>query len=198
MLLEEVHIMDYYIHQIGGINEEKTYKRLISILKLRAIASRSYLEEKGIEFSEFSSPFILKIPKGDEWMYYDDDIHKDRVSLSDPQNRFIRTAIRIKDSQSLTCFDYNYIALAVSREVPIIPREQTKGLAYGEVQVKDKIDLEYVVGLILPISQEQLLDENIMLIVNKISELCTQNNFPLNIYNYEGELLLEKRKSNTK
>lgn len=190
--------MDYYIHQIGGINEEKTYKRLISILKLRAIASRSYLEEKGIEFSEFGSPFILKIPKGDEWLYYEEDIHKDRVSLSDPQNRFIRTAIRIKDSQSLTCFDYNYIALAVSREVPIIPREQTKGLAYGEVQVKDKIDLEYVVGLILPISQEQLLDENIMLAVNKISELCTQNKFPLDIYNYEGELLLEKSRNNTK
>lgn len=43
--------MDYYIHQIGSINEEKTYERLISIFKLRAIASRSYLVEKGIEFS---------------------------------------------------------------------------------------------------------------------------------------------------
>ena len=127
-------------------------------------------------------------------MYYDGDIHKDRVSLSDPQNRFIKKTIELKAHQNFTCFDYDYIGLAVSKDVPIIPKEETKGLALGEVQVKDKIDSEFIIGLILPISKEQWIDEKINMFVNRISELCMKKGLPLNIYNYEDELLKEKVK----
>lgn len=131
-------------------------------------------------------------------MYYNDDIHKDRVSLSDPQNRFIKKAIERKDHQFITCFDYDYIAFAISREVPVVPKEQTKVLALGEVQVQDKIDSEYIVGLILPFSKEQLVDDSTELIIDKISEICNQNDFPLDIYNYEGELLKQKTQKKIK
>ncbi len=150
--------------------------------------------KNGISFSYDDTSFKLDIPQGKEWMYYDEDIHKDRVSLSDPQNRFIKKSIELKDHQTFTCFDYDYIALAVSKDVPIIPKEETKGLALGEVQVKDKIDSEFIVGLILPISKEQLVDEKLNMFVNTISELCMKNGLPLNIYNYEGELLKERVK----
>lgn len=188
--------MEYYIHQIGSINNAKTYERLIKILNSKIIASREFLETAGIQFDydNDDAAFKLNIPKGQEWAYYSEDIHKDRVSLSDPQNLFIRHAIKRKDHQVITCFDYDYIAFAVSREVPIVSKEQTKGLALGEVQVKDKIDSEYIVGLILPFAEEQLQDEATWIIIDKISEICNQNNFPLDIYNYEGELLKKKHK----
>lgn len=190
--------MEYYIHQIGNINEESTYERLIKILKNRMIASRDFLEKSGIKFDYNNASFKLDIPKGKEWMYYEDDIHKDKVSLSDPKNRFIKKAIERKDHQFITCFDYDYIAFAISREIPIVPKEETKGLALGEVQVRDKIDAEYIVGLILPFSEEQLLDVTTELIINKISEICNQNDFPLDIYNYEGKLLKQKNKRKIK
>ena len=186
--------MDYYIHQIGDINEEKTYERLIKILKSKIIASRDYLEKNGIHFDYDNTSFKLDIPTGKEFMYYDEDIHKDRVSLSDPQNRFIKKAIERKDHQFITCFDYDYIAFAISRDIPIVSKDQTRGLALGEVQVKNKIDSEFIVGLILPFSLEQIQDEKNMLIVNKISEICSHNDFPLDIYNYEGYLLKSKNK----
>ena len=185
-------MIDFYIHQIGNINNKKTYERLNKIFQSKVIASRDYLEKNGISFSYDNASFKLDIPQGKEWIYYDDDIHKDRVSLSDPQNRFIKKAIKLKDHQSFTCFDYDYIALAVSKDVPIIAKEETKGLALGEVQVKNKIDIDFIVGLILPISKEQLADEKIHMFVDAIFELCMKNGISLNIYNYEGELLKER------
>ncbi len=191
-------MIDFYIHQIGSINNEKTYERLSKILQSKVIASRDYLEKHGISFNYDNTSFNLDIPQGKEWMFYDSDIHKDRVSLSDPQNRFIKKAIERKDHQNFTCFDYDYIALAISKDVPIIPIDETKGLALGEVQVKDKIDSEFIVGLILPISKEQLVDENLNMIVDIISEFCMKKGLPLNIYNYEGELLKESVKGLSK
>ena len=72
------------------------------------------------------------------------------------------------------------------------------GLALGEVQVSNKIDLEYIEGLILPFSQEQLQHEEIKLFVDKIYEICEKNNLPLNIYNYEGELIKQKSSKKSK
>ena len=187
-------MIDFYIHQIGSINNEKTYERLNKVLQSKVIASRDYIEKNCISFSYDDMSFKLDIPQGKEWMYYDEDIHKDRVSLSDPQNRFIKKAIELKDHQTFTYFDYDYIGLAVSKDVPIIPKEETKGLAPGEVQVKDKIDSEFIVALILPISKEQLVDEKLNMFVNTISELCMKNGLPLDIYIYEGELLKERVK----
>lgn len=161
------------------------------------IASRAFLESNGMQ-PDYNPSFKLDIPKEKEWMYYEDDIHKDRVSLSDPQNIFVKKSIEKKFHHSITCFDYDYIGVAVSREVPIVPKEQTRGLALGEVQVRDKVDSEYIIGLILPFSQEQLLDPTNILIVDKISEICNQNAFPLDIYNYEGELIKSKNTGKTK
>lgn len=149
-------MIDFYIHQIGNIKNEKTYERLISILKSQTISSRDFLEKQGIKFEYDNTSFKLDIPDDKKWTYYEEDIHKDRVSLSDPQNRFIKKAIERKDHQVFTCFDYDYIAFAVSKDVPLVPQEETYGLALGEVQVKDKIDSQYIVGLILPIAEEQL------------------------------------------
>lgn len=159
--------MDYYIHQIGNMNDKNTYERLAKILESRMIASRSFLEKNGIQFDQDNSAFKLDIPEGKEWMYYEDDIHKDRVSLSDPENRFIKKAIEQKDHQFITCFDYDYIAIAISREVPVVPKEQ-------------------------------LVYDTIGLIIDKISEICNQNDFPLDIYNYEGELLKERTQKKIK
>ena len=92
-----------------------------------------------------------------------------------------------------TCFDYDYIAFAVSRDVPLVPQEETHGLALGEVQVKDKVDSQYIVGLILPITEEQMRDEKNIQIVEAFASLCEKNGFPLDIYNYEG-VLLDKKK----
>ena len=191
-------MIDFYIHQIGDVSNEKTYERLIKILQSKVIGSRDYLEKNNISFNYENTSFELKISKGKEWMYYDEDIHKDRVSLSNPENRFIKRAIERKDHKSFTCFDYDYIAFAVSKDVPILSKEETKGLSLGEVQVKDKVDSKYIVGLILPFSKEQLVDGKVNMLINMISEICMKNDFPLDIYNYEGELLKEKEKGLSK
>lgn len=60
--------------------------------------------------------------------YYDVHIHKDRVSLSDPKNKYVKKAIEIKDHQIITCFDYDYIAFAISRDIPIISGKKLKVL----------------------------------------------------------------------
>ena len=185
-------MIDYYIHQIGDIKNEKTYERLLSILKIKKICSRKFLEEQGIKFENDNPSFKLDIPDDKKWMYYDEDFHKDRVSLSDPKNRHIKRAIERKDHQFITFFDYDYIAFAVSRDVPIVPTEQTHGLAIGEVQVYDKIDSEYIAGLILPITEEKLLDEKNIEIIDAIAKICEENDFPLDIYNYEGDLIRQK------
>ncbi len=186
-------MIDFYIHQIGNIQNEKTYKRLINILKSQTIFSRDFLEKQGIKFENDNATFKFDIPENKKWMYYEDDIHKDRVSLSDPQNRFIKEAIEKKKHQMFTCFDYDYIAFAVSRDVPIVPKEETHGLSLGEVQVKDKVDSQYIVGLILPMTEEQVQDEKNVQIVEAFASLCEKNGFPLDIYNYEG-VLLDKKK----
>ena len=190
-------MIDFYIHQIGNIQNEKTYERLISILKSKTISSRDFLEKQGIKFEYDNTSFKLVIPDDKKLMYYEEDIHKDRVSLSDPQNRFIKKAIERKDHQTFTCFDYDYIAFAVSRDVPLVPQEETHGLALGEVQVKDKIDSQYIVGLILPISEEQLQDEQNVQVINTFANVCEKNGFPLDIYNYEGVLLDKKKQIKT-
>ena len=166
---------------------------MISILKSQTICSRDFLEKQGIKFEYDNTSFKLNIPENKKWMYYEEDIHKDRVSLSDPQNRFIKKAIEKKDHQMFTCFDYDYIAFAVSRDVPLVPQEETHGLALGEVQVKDKVDSQYIVGLILPITEEQMQDEKNIQIVEAFANLCEKNGFPLDIYNYEGVLLYKKK-----
>ena len=186
-------MIDFYIHQIGNMQNEKTYERLISILKSQTIGSRDFLEKQEIKFENDNPSFKLDIPENKKWMYYEEDIHKDRVSLSDPQNRFIKKSIEKKAHQMFTCFDYDYIAFAVSRDVPLVPQEETDGLALGEVQVKDKVDSQYIVGLILPITEEQMQDEKNIQIVEAFASLCEKNGFPLDIYNYEG-VLLDKKK----
>ena len=186
-------MIDFYIHQIGNIQQEKTYERLISILKSQTISSRDFLEKQGIKFENDNTSFKFDVPDEKKWMYYEEDIHKDRVSLSDPQNRFIKKSIERKDHQTFTCFDYDYIAFAVSRDVPLIPQEETHGLALGEVQVKDKIDSQYIVGLILPIPEEQMQEEQNVQVINMFANICENNGFPLDIYNYEG-VLLDKKK----
>lgn len=190
-------MIDYYIHQIGNIHNEKTYERLVSILKSQMICSRDYLEKQGINFEYDNKSFKLDISEDKKWMHYEDDIHKDRVSLSDPQNRFIKKAIEKKDHRSITCFDYSYIAFAVSRDVPLVQSQETYGLSLGEVQVKDKIDSQYIVGLIIPISEEQLQDEKTIQIIDAFINVCEKNGLPLDIYNYEGILIGEKKKAKT-
>ena len=184
-------MINYYIHQIGDISNEKTYKRLTDILKSKMICSRGYLERHGNTFDYDNPSFELDASENRAGIYYEEDIHKDKVSLSDPQNRFIKKAIECKDHQIITCFDYRYVAFAISRDIPTVPREETRGLALGEVQVQDKIDSQYIVGLILPITEAELQGQNID-IVNMIAEICRQNGMPLDIYNYEGLLIYEK------
>ena len=166
---------------------------MISILKSQTIGSRDFLEKQEIKFENDNPSFKLDIPENKKWMYYEEDIHKDRVSLSDPQNRFIKKSIEKKAHQMFTSFDYDYIAFAVSRDVPLVPQEETHGLALGEVLVKDKVDSQYIVGLILPITEEQMQDEKNIQIVEAFASLCEKNGFPLDIYNYEG-VLLDKKK----
>lgn len=186
--------MDFYIHQIGNINSKETYDRLSLILNSKVIASRLFLKKMSMIQVTDNPAFKLNIPKGDEWMYYEEDIHENRVSLSDPQNRFIKAAIRRKDHQEITCFDYDYIGIAISRDITIVPQEETKGLAYGEVQVEEKIDATYIIGLIVPISKEELQKDEIKLCLDRIIEICEENNFSLDIYNYEGEKIFEIKK----
>ena len=182
--------MDFYIHQIGDINNEKTYKRLTDILKSKMICSRDFLEKIGVNYSYDNQSFKLDIPKDENGVYYEGDIHKDRVSLSDPRNKFVSKSIELKMHKDYTCFDYDYIAFAISRDVPILKASETRGLALGEVQVKDKIGFEYVTGLIIPSLPEKSNNE----LVEVITNICEQNDTPLDIYNYEGELIYKASK----
>lgn len=183
-----------YIHQIGNINNPKTYETLMSILRTKMISSRVFLEKEfGIVINDNERPFDGNLPKNDFYIITD-ELHKDRVSLSDPNNELVKKSIERKSHSTWTCFDYDNIAFAISKHIEplLVPHTEMKGIVPGEVQVKDKIDSEYIIGLILPLSQEQLLDKNNMSFVDKISEMCKQNNFPLDIYNYEGELIKRK------
>ena len=88
--------MDYYIHQIGDLNNSRTIEKLISILEQKTICSREILERKGINYEYNNRSFRLDISKNKRGLFYDNNIHKDRVSLSDPYNRFIARAIKKK------------------------------------------------------------------------------------------------------
>lgn len=66
------------------------------ILKRQTISSRDFLEKQGIKIENDNASFKLDIPENKKWMYYEEDIHKDRVSLSDPQNKFIKNQLREK------------------------------------------------------------------------------------------------------
>ena len=55
------------------------------------------------------------------------------------------------------------------------------------------MDSQYIVGLILPITEEQMQDEKNIQTVEAVASLCEKNGFPLDIYNYEG-VLLDKKK----
>ena len=189
-------MLDYYIHQIGDINNPETYNRLKSILDTKFIHSRKKLKEVGIIHNYENKSYKLNIPPEKEHMYYMDDIHYDRVSLSDPNNRFIKHAIKRKDHNSFTCFDYNYIAFAISKDIKIVSSEETHSLALGEIQVQDSIGEEFNKGIILPFEVDDLNNENILKIIDMISVLCDKSGIPLDIYNYKGELL--KKKSNKK
>ena len=50
-------MIDFYIHQIGNIQNEKTYKRLIMILKRQTISSRDFLEKQGIKIENDNASF---------------------------------------------------------------------------------------------------------------------------------------------
>lgn len=191
-------MLEYYIHQIGDISDSKTYNRLKLILAAKCIYSRKKLEEMGLVYSSGNSPFKFDIPHEKEYKYYMDDIHFDRVSLSDPNNKFIKKAIRMKSHKVINCFDYNYIAFAISKDIKVVPSEETHGLELGEVQVQDLVSEEYIKGIILPFEKKDLYNENILKIVDMISEFCNKKGMPLDIYNYEGELLKEKTNKKAK
>ena len=202
-------MIDYYIHQIGPIDKDYTYNRLNSILEMKVIGSRDYLEKNGIIQDERNQSFRIRdynekdnCPNTENKfnkniynnidIYINADLHKNRVSLSDPHNHFIKKSIRNKSSITCTCFNYHYIGFAISRDIQVIPKEDTNGLALGEIQVYDKIDTNYIIGLILPFSKKQANNEYSGFI-DKIYSLCEQNEFYLDIYNYEGELIKPKR-----
>lgn len=58
--------MEYYIHQIGDIHDDKTYEILVKILKSKTIASRKYLEQIGEKWDYASATFKQSIPKDKE------------------------------------------------------------------------------------------------------------------------------------
>ena len=55
--------MEYYIHQIGDIHDDKTYEILVKILKSKTIASRKYLEQIGEKWDDASATFKKIFPK---------------------------------------------------------------------------------------------------------------------------------------
>lgn len=59
----------------------------------------------GIVHSYENSSFKLDIPLEKAYMYYTDDIHFDRVSLSDPNNRFVKKPHTHKFSRRNSYFD---------------------------------------------------------------------------------------------
>ena len=87
-------MLEYYIHQIGDISDSKTYNRLKSILDTKCIYSRKKLEEMGIVYSYENSSFKFDISPEKEYIYYMDDIHFDKVSLSDPNNKFVKKQLK--------------------------------------------------------------------------------------------------------
>lgn len=184
-------MINCYFHQLGYIYDYNTLNKLVSILDLGAIGSRDYLASHGIKYD---SSFKLDIPHDKEWLYYPEDVHKDRVSLSDPNNRFIRRSIERKDSSKVACYSYNYLTLLISSDVPLVPKENTKGLAIGEEQVMDKIDNSYIIGILVPFCENDLLEQKNIDLINYISGLCRFRNYNFDIYNYEGRILNVKNK----
>ena len=75
-------MLDYYIHQIGDINNPETYNRLKSILDTKFIHSRKKLKEVGIIHNYENKSYKLNIPPEKEHMYYMDDIHYIAFAIS--------------------------------------------------------------------------------------------------------------------
>ena len=96
--------------------------------------------------------------------------------------RLVKKSIEKKSHATWTCFDYDNIAIAISKEIITlaISSEDLKYLVPSEVQIKDKISSEYFIGLLLPISKEQLQDKTYCEIVDIIAKICEEY-LPLNI-----------------
>lgn len=181
---------DFFIHAIGEVTEELTYERLKSILNDKAIYSRKRISEIKNE-TIGKNDYGLKIPKEKEWMYYDEDIHYDMISLHDTNNHFIKKAIE-KDVE-FSCFRPTKIAFAISRDVPILDEKETKGTDIGEVQVKGEIPAFYINGIIIP-SEKYISEEVKQKLIEVINKICDDNDFSLPILNYKGDILYEALK----
>lgn len=183
---------DFYIHQIGAIDNLETYKRLQKILEIGSLYSRKKMDELGIDYSSLEPVFCLNIKEGEEYKYYNEDIHYDIVSMSDPSNRFLQKAINKKIE--FDCFNPNFIALAISKDITpfLVKKEEMHGAAIGEVQIKECVNKNFIKGLILPL-ENNCSRENLKLL-EKLQRLCLECNFYLPIYNYEGNYLLNAGK----
>ena len=61
-------MINYYIHQIGSIDNEKTYERLVNILKSKMICSRCLLEKLGIKLDCDNVSFKFDVPEDRKWI----------------------------------------------------------------------------------------------------------------------------------
>lgn len=176
-----------YIHAIGEVNEEKTYDRIVSILKYKNIYSRQKMDELGIQY-DGANTYGLEIPSGKEFMFYSDDIHYDVISLHDPQHHLINRII--KKNKEFGCFRPTKIALAISRDIPVLPINETKGIDIGEVQVKDLIPVNYIVGIIIP-NNEYLSPEVQQQLCEILKQKFESEGFNLPIYDYQGNVIYQ-------
>lgn len=178
---------DSYIHAIGEVNEERTYDRIASILKYKNIYSRQKMDELGIQYKG-TNAYGLEIPPGKEFMFYSDDIHYKVISLHDPQHHLINRIIKM--NKEFGCFRPTKIALAISREVPVLPINETKGIDIGEVQVKDLISLNYIVGIIIP-TNKYLSQETQLQLCEILKQKFESEGLILPIYDYEGNVIYQ-------
>lgn len=183
---------EFYIHQIGAVDNLETYKRLQKILKIGSLYSRKKMDELGIDYSSLKPAFSLDIKEGEEYKYYTEDIHYDIVSMIDPSNRFLKNAINKKIE--FDCFNPNFIAFAISKDITpfLVKKEEMHGGAIGEVQMKECVNKDFIKGLILPLEDNHSREN--MVLLEKVQQLCVECNFELPIYNYEGKCLQNANK----
>lgn len=190
--MEDV-LYSFYIHAIGEVNDENTYKRLLSILKQKNIYSRQKMDELGIKHNGANS-YGLEITKENQDMFYNEDIHYNVISLHDPSNHLINRVI--KKNKEFGCFRPTKIALAISKDIPILPTSETKGIDIGEVQVRDSISIDYVVGIIIP-NNEYLTPDIQQLLCESLSQKFESEGLTLPIYDYQGNILYQPEPKNT-
>ena len=172
----------YYLHQIGDINEVCTYTVLNSILKNKAIFSRKKLDELGIEYVGLWKNSTSSTSDKDK--YIDSSAHYETISLFDPLHKWINKTILHNQSNFL--FNPNGIGLVISRDVNLSANKE--GAEIGEVQVIDTISKDFICGIILP--TELMVTENLyQKIINKITEMCINQDWELPIYDYLGNQL---------